>query len=122
MSAMPTVQVAIVGAGLSGLSAAKAVHDADLSYVVLEGMDRVGGKVLSAATKDDGTKPIELGAAWINDTTQSEMYALAKRFGFGLVQQRAEGSSFYQTGDGKFAVLPFELPEPVSNSPLSLAC
>ena len=108
------VQVAIVGAGLSGLRAAKEVHDAGLTYVVLEGMDRVGGKVLSPPSNGDGTTPIELGAAWINDTSQSEMYALAKEYGFGLVQQRAEGKSFYQTEDGKMHTIPYEMPSEVS--------
>ncbi|KAM5350054.1 hypothetical protein ACJ41O_006559 [Fusarium nematophilum] len=109
MSTDTAVQVAIVGAGMSGLRAAKEVHDAGLSYIVLEAMDRVGGKVLSTPTKDNGGSPVEEGAAWINDTSQFEMHALAKEYGFGLVKQRAEGNSFYQAEDGKISLIPFEL-------------
>lgn len=111
-----TLDVAIVGAGFSGLRAAKELHDAGLKYVVLEGMDRVGGKVLSQPTRDDGTAPTELGAAWINDTTQSEMYALAKEYGFELVQQPTSGNSFYQSENGQFSTLPYGVPEPVWQS------
>lgn len=116
MPAHKDVQVAIIGAGLSGLRAAKAVHDAGLSYIVLESMDCVGGKVFSMPTKDDGSSPVDLGAAWINDTSQSEMYALAREYGFDLVQQRAEGNSFYQVADGEIFPLPYELPAPVRSS------
>jgi 15-cis-phytoene desaturase len=44
-------KVAIVGAGLAGLSAAKYLTDAGHIPVVLEGRDVLGGKVHSAAFK-----------------------------------------------------------------------
>ncbi|KAM3523537.1 hypothetical protein NHJ13051_005043 [Beauveria bassiana] len=47
VSPAPFVNVIVVGAGLSGLRAATEIHDAGLSYVVLEAMDRVDGKTLS---------------------------------------------------------------------------
>ncbi|KAK9242135.1 hypothetical protein V1506DRAFT_448057, partial [Lipomyces tetrasporus] len=49
---------------------------AGLSVLVLEAKDRTGGKARSVS--NDGNKFIELGAAWINDTNQSEMWAMAK--------------------------------------------
>lgn len=39
--------VIVIGAGLSGLSAAKVCHDKGLNVLVLEARDRVGGKTLS---------------------------------------------------------------------------
>ena len=114
MRSETSVQVAIVGAGLSGLRAAKEVHDAGLSYLVLEAMDRVGGRVKSTPTQDGGGGLIDEGAAWINDTSQSEMYDMAKTFGFELVQQRAEGNSLYQTRDGKMSLIPYGTTMPVS--------
>lgn len=116
MTLVESVQVAIIGAGLSGLRAATEIHDAGLSYVVLEAMDRVGGKTLSVPTSSTGDAVVDLGAAWINDTTQAEMYAMAQEFGFNLVVQRAEGRSIHQDAHGGFNLLPFGVPADVSDA------
>jgi len=42
---IPTVDVAIVGAGLSGLSCANLLQDQGISYVVIEAQDQVGGRI-----------------------------------------------------------------------------
>ncbi|KAK2923695.1 Flavin amine oxidase [Fusarium oxysporum f. sp. vasinfectum] len=102
-------QVVIVGAGLSGLRAAREVHNAGLSHIVLEAMDRVGGKTLSVQASD-GNGVVDLGASWINDTSQSEIYKLAKEFGFDLVEQRTEGNSLYRDEMGQVHCIPFEMP------------
>ncbi|KAJ3498908.1 hypothetical protein NLG97_g761 [Lecanicillium saksenae] len=104
------LDVVVVGAGLSGLRAATAVHDAQLSYVVLEALDRVGGKTLSVSSSADSSGVVDLGAAWINDSSQSEMFALAKEFGFDLIQQRAEGSSLFQDATGAVSQIRFGMP------------
>ncbi|KAK3361598.1 putative amine oxidase [Lasiosphaeria ovina] len=108
------VDVVVVGAGLSGLRAAVEVHRAGLTCVVLEAMDRVGGKVLSvdAAPALDGQgegsrrKVVDLGAAWINDTSQSEMLALASRFKLDLIEQRIAGRYLRQERDGSVVQYP----------------
>ncbi|KAH6716391.1 hypothetical protein BKA61DRAFT_603064 [Leptodontidium sp. MPI-SDFR-AT-0119] len=55
------VDVVVVGAGLSGLSAAVAIYEAGLTVLVLEAKDRVGGKTYSVSNGDKGV--VELGAA-----------------------------------------------------------
>ena len=70
------VDVVVVGAGLSGLQAAVDLHKAGLKVKVLEARDRVGGKTWSRSAQGS---VCDVGAAWINDTNQSKMYALAKR-------------------------------------------
>jgi len=60
-----TVDVAIIGAGAAGLAAARALHEQDISVVVLEARERIGGRVLTH--RDSATPvPIELGAEFIH--------------------------------------------------------
>ncbi|KAF4826680.1 putative flavin-containing monoamine oxidase A [Colletotrichum tropicale] len=109
------VDVVIVGAGLSGLRAAVDIHKSGLSYVVLEAMDRVGGKTLSVAASTQGGV-VDVGAAWINDTSQVEMYRLAKEFGFELIEQIATGLNLYQDSNQKRISFPYSgMPFPVDD-------
>jgi monoamine oxidase len=55
--------VVVVGAGLAGLAAAARLVQAGLEVIVLEGRDRIGGRV---ATDRSLGVPIDLGAAWIH--------------------------------------------------------
>ncbi|EED21860.1 amine oxidase, putative [Talaromyces stipitatus ATCC 10500] len=102
---IPRFDVAVVGAGLSGLRAATLIQQAGYSCAVLEAMDRVGGKTYSHKSVKGGK--IDLGAAWINDTNQSEMFALAKEFGFDLIKQRTVGLNVHQSADGSFVSFPY---------------
>ena len=72
------MDIAIVGAGLAGLSAAKALTEAGRSVAVLEAQDRVGGRTLNH-TFGDGTV-IEIGGQWVGPT-QDRLYALAAELG-----------------------------------------
>ncbi|KAF7554166.1 hypothetical protein G7Z17_g3118 [Cylindrodendrum hubeiense] len=98
-AAQETADVIIIGAGLAGLSAAHDVIKAGLTCIVLEARDRVGGKTWSQPSANGGV--IDLGAAWINDVSQSKMYALAKRYGAELIEQNTEGNVVLQDFDGK---------------------
>jgi monoamine oxidase len=70
--------VVVVGAGLSGLAAARTLVAAGQDVVVLEGRDRVGGRT-EGGHLADGT-PIELGGQWIGPT-QDRMYELVAELG-----------------------------------------
>jgi monoamine oxidase len=70
--------VVVVGAGYAGLSAALALQDRGIDVVVLEGSDRVGGRVLS---EDLGSGlVVDHGGQWVGPT-QSNLIAAADRFG-----------------------------------------
>jgi monoamine oxidase len=93
------VDVVVVGAGISGLQAAYDVQKAGLSCVVLEARDRVGGKTLSVDPLGEG-KVVDLGAAWINSTNQSRMFAMTKEFGLKTVVQNTVGDVVMHDMDG----------------------
>ena len=78
-----TARIAIVGAGLAGLTAArelrKAGHDAD----VFEGSTRIGGRCYSARGVFNNNQVAEHGGEFI-DTDHKEIRALAKELGLTL--------------------------------------
>lgn len=61
-----SVDVAIIGAGLSGLTAARDLINGGKSVIVLEARDRVGGRVLNANLTNGGIT--ELGAEFVGPT------------------------------------------------------
>ncbi|KAK8061232.1 flavin containing amine oxidoreductase [Apiospora hydei] len=106
-----TFDVAIIGAGLAGLTAAHEVLGAGLSCVVLEARDRVGGKTWSQPLSGGQGGVAEMGAAWINDVNQTKMIALARRYKLELIEQNTTGNCVLQSFDGKASTFPYgELP------------
>lgn len=57
-------RVVVIGAGISGLAAARALRLAGVEVVIVEARDRVGGRT---HTVDVGGTPVDLGAAWVHD-------------------------------------------------------
>lgn len=72
--------VAIVGAGLAGLVAARRLLAAGLQPLVLEARDRVGGRILNQEIGDG--KVVEVGGQWIGPG-QDRIAALAGELGVG---------------------------------------
>ena len=89
---MLSSDVVVVGAGLSGLTAARAVEAAGKSVIVLEARDRVGGRTLN---HDLGNgKVVEVGGQWIGPT-QDHIAALAKQMGVDTYKTYNSGSYLY---------------------------
>lgn len=116
------VDVLVIGAGLSGLQAAQRVKAAGLTCAVVEATDRVGGKTLTVPSKRQGPGLNDVGAAWINDTTQSEMFKLFQKYAIDGEIQRAKGISLAQLPDGSAVSFPYgELPVNLAST-CSFAC
>ena len=58
-----TFDTIILGAGFSGLVAARTLAAQGRSVLVLEGRDRTGGRARSY--QDGGKTPVDLGCSWI---------------------------------------------------------
>ncbi|MFM9128091.1 MAG: flavin monoamine oxidase family protein, partial [Solirubrobacterales bacterium] len=83
--------VAVIGAGLAGLTAARDLERAGHSVAVLEARDRVGGRLLNPpiAGTDD---VVEVGGQWVGPT-QGAVLALADELGLERYPTWAEGEN-----------------------------
>ncbi len=80
--------VVVVGAGLSGLCAARRLREAGASVRVVEARDRVGGRTLSRPL---GRDVIDLGGQWIGPT-QRRVQRLASELGVATFPQFRDGT------------------------------
>lgn len=92
MSASRSCDVAVVGAGIAGLTAARALAGAGLSVRVHEARDRVGGRLLSIT--DDGCT-VDLGATWFwpNEPMVQE---LVDELGVRIFPQELAGDAMFE--------------------------
>ena len=82
--------VAIVGAGLAGLVAARDLIAGGASVLVVEARDRVGGRLLNEDIGDG--KVVEVGGQWIGPT-QDRMAALSEEMGVDTFPSYAVGEN-----------------------------
>lgn len=62
---MTRPDVVVIGAGLSGLTAAVLLHQANLRVTVLEAADRTGGRIRSVVDPVNGALLGDLGPTWV---------------------------------------------------------
>ena len=99
------LQVAIVGAGLAGLFAARTLVQRGTSCTVLEARDRVGGRTLSEPL---GGAMIDLGGQWIGPR-QPRLAALAAELGIQTFPQYHAGTKLL-SWNGKLSRYDGDLP------------
>src|SRR5258705_9893355 len=91
-----TVDAVVVGAGISGLVAARQIARAGRSVLVLEARDRVGGRVLNHTLANGSV--IESGGAFVGPT-QDRILALAADLGVQTFKEYAQGDNVYVSGN-----------------------
>lgn len=88
--------ILIVGAGLTGLAIADALIRAGRNVLVIEGRNRIGGRILTAAVAGAA---FDLGPAWFWPG-QPRIAALAQRLGLQVFEQFSEGRLVFEGADG----------------------
>src|SRR5437868_11174727 len=94
MPAMRT-DVVIIGAGLAGLAAARAVRKGGFDVVVLEARDRVGGRIWNRTLEDGGT--LSVGGTWLG-AGQHRMFALCAELGLETYPHSHTGNKILRIG------------------------
>jgi monoamine oxidase len=89
------IDVAVVGAGLSGLVCAYRLQRAGVDVVVLEAKGRVGGRLLTSVSRTG--VPVDSGGSWVGPR-QPAVLGLLDELGIGLVEQFADGRSLLRIG------------------------
>ncbi|HTU69191.1 MAG TPA: NAD(P)/FAD-dependent oxidoreductase [Candidatus Baltobacteraceae bacterium] len=94
-------EVAIIGAGASGLAAARHLHERGVDYLLIEARERVGGRAYTLRSHD-GSLPVELGAEFIHGRPKSTLALLQES---GEAEMGEEFRAF-QRRDGRLEEAP----------------
>ncbi|OMO68085.1 Flavin amine oxidase [Corchorus olitorius] len=85
--------VIVIGAGMAGISAAHALHEASFQVMVLESRDRIGGRV---HTDYSFGFPVDLGASWLHGVSkENPLASVIGRLGLPLYRTSGDNSVLY---------------------------
>lgn len=75
--------VLVVGAGMAGIAAARALTDAGLTVRVVEARRRIGGRIHTSRRWSD--LPVDLGASWIHESSGNPLTPIAAAAGLATM-------------------------------------
>lgn len=102
--------VAVIGAGLAGLTAARELRRAGVDVVVLEARDRVGGRTLNHRLGDQfGDAVVEVGGQWIGPN-HTRIRALIDQLGIATFDTYDDGAKLWEH-DGRVRRYRGEVPK-----------
>ena len=86
--------ILIIGAGIAGLAAARHLVENEFNVTILEGRDRIGGRIYTDRTLGF---PIDLGAAWIQGAEENPITELAEELQAKIIPTEFENAQVYDT-------------------------
>ncbi len=91
----PKERIVVVGAGMSGLAAARRLADAGMDVSVLDARDRIGGRTW---TNTSLGVPVDLGGAWIHGPEGNPLTELADQAGATRVETDFDRPVLFRDG------------------------
>lgn len=92
----PEPDVIVIGAGMSGLAAARHLADHGHGVTVLEARNRIGGRIWTSTTWSG--IPLDLGASWIHGIDGNPVVDLAEQAGARTVATSGDSITLYAPG------------------------
>lgn len=93
--AAPDEHVIVIGAGVSGLAAARKLSAAGVRVTVIEGRDRIGGRVWTDRSLGF---PADLGASWIHGIEDNPITGLADEAGLTRFETDEDLEALFDAG------------------------
>ncbi|RZC26486.1 putative polyamine oxidase 4 isoform B [Glycine soja] len=85
--------VIVIGAGISGIAAARSLHEASFKVIVLESRDRIGGRIY---TDYSFGCPVDMGASWLHGVcNENPLAPLIRGLGLTLYHTGGDNSVIY---------------------------
>jgi monoamine oxidase len=98
INAQAQKSIIVIGAGASGIAAARELHDAGHNVIVLEARDRIGGRVWTDTRL--ANTPLDLGASWIHGITGNPVWDLVQEYAIPTHPTDYDDTILY-TADGE---------------------
>lgn len=92
-----TDQIVVIGAGVAGLSAARALTDAGRNVMILEARPRLGGRTF---TDSVGEASVDLGGAWMHGVGHTPLRAVVDAAGLRYDRHVLEPDGVYDESTG----------------------
>ena len=103
MSSLRGVRVAVIGGGLSGLVAARALAKQQASVHIIEARPRLGGRVWTLRDDSFSADPVELGGEFV-DGSHEGMRALVRDLGLKLTRVVRRGFALALEINGRLRI------------------